>query len=591
MSFLQLRSRYINKSGISSGVAATTYTVTVTALARIKNVATKTVTAKARVKQLALTKTVTAKGRVKAAGTTVSVTAKARIKNTTTRTVTAKARVKQLAVTKTVTAKARVKTAGTTVTVTAKSRIKQAAVTKTITAKARVKNTATATVTAKARVKGPGVTKTVTALARVKQLAITKTITAKANIASAVTTVTATVTAKARVRSTGVTKTVTSKGRVKQTVGYRLRINESMATAPAIGSIQGDAAWNAGGYILLTPAVNDKHGQWEFNEALPNYFDLSFDMYAGGGNGADAIWFYMGNSASPQHEYDDAGAYHVLFTEYSDIAAVRFYGSSLQSVAFNNLDNATWRTVRIIKRGNRFIVTVDGVATLDVTDSTRTLGGNLFGLAARTGGLNNQHRIKNVTLRYLNTSVDAKARIKQVLTKTTTAKARVKSAGTTMTVTAKARVKVLAVTRTLTAKARVKLLALTKTITSKARIKAAGQTVTVSAKARVKLPVTQTVYAKARVLYNRAVSVTARARVRGIGTTVTISAKARIKRLATTRTISAKASIFNIGRLKFYKLFNLEHQSRKTTAQSNFTKRRKYTPETGNYTNRPVQYK
>lgn len=590
MSFLQLRSRPISKTGISSSPPATTYTVTVTAKARVKLTVSQTVTAKARVRQLGITKTVTVKARVKTSGTTKTVTAKARIKNTTTRTVTAKARIKNTT-TRTVTAKARVKQLAVTKTVTAKARIKTAGTTVTVTAKARVKNTTTRTVTAKSRVKTLAVTKTVTA--------------------------------KGRVKTTGTTKTVTAKARVKQTRGYEPFLNESMAAAPSKGTLKNSAVWNAGGYLRLTPVAYSDKGHWEFDQVLPSYFDLSFDIWAGGGDGADAIWFYMGNSSTPNHEIDDTGAYHVYFSEYNNQAAIRFYGSELAAYPYNNFDDSTWRTIRIIKRGNRFIVSMDGTVIMDLTDSTRTLGGTLMGFGARTGGLHNEHRIKNVTMRWLGTSIDGRARVKQVVTKTATAKARVKGLGVTKTVTAKARIKTPAVTKTVTAKAsitgsvttltktvtakarvkslgatrsvtskaRVKKLAQTATVAVKSRIKTSGTTTTVSSKARVKLTLSRTLQAKARVLYNRTTTVTARVRVRSTGTIKTVGAKARVKRLSTTRTVSAKANVLSIGRLKFYRLFQLDDNRRNYSREERFTKRRDYSKRNGNYINIPVQYK
>lgn len=260
---------------------------------------------------------------------------------------------------------------------------------------------------------------------------------------------------------------------------------------------------------------------------------------------------------------------------------------------------------------------VKNVATQTVTAKTRVKGPGI------TKTVTAKARVKQVSVPQ---TVTAKATIQSATTTntaTTTAKARVKTAGTTVSITAKARVKLINITKTATSKARVKLAAITKTLTSKARVKTAGTTVSVTSKARVKQAsitttvtaksrvkrvaevasvtaktrvkssgviktvqamarvkqqLTVSVYAKARVLYNRAITVTSKARVRSSGTTVTISAKARIKRNAATVTVSAKANIFNIGRLKFYRLFN-------------FTSQKNFTAQTGKYTNRPVQFK
>ena len=131
---------------------------------------------------------------------------------TNTKTVTAKARVKQGGVTKTVTSKGRIFQPGVTKTVTAKARVKQTDVTKTVTAKAKISILNTKTVTSKARIKQGGVTKTVTARGRIAATTATKTVTAKARVKS--TGVTKTVTSKARLKTFGVTKTLTARGRI-----------------------------------------------------------------------------------------------------------------------------------------------------------------------------------------------------------------------------------------------------------------------------------------------------------------------------------------------------------------------------------------
>lgn len=392
----------------------------------------------------------------------------------------------------------------------------------TVTAKARVKKLAvTATATAKARVKGLGVTKTVTAKARVKQLALTQTVTAKARVKQAV------------------TKNITSKARIVIDGAYCI-VNETLQNTPT-GTLSGSATFDdTNDYVVLTSADNSIYGRLEYSGNLGTDFDVVFDFFAGGGNGADATFFYFGASSLPNSEDDNTGGYVIALDEYDgNTIQLKFAGTDVTSSvsAGVEIDDSTWRTARIEVRGQTFRIYLDDSLKFEYTDSVRTLGGNLFGWGARTGGLNNEHRIREISV----CSATATSTFQKY-------------------VDSKARVKKQAVTKNITAKARTKVSAVTKTVTSRAMVKK-SLSVFVQSMARVKHDaVAVSMYARTRVKYNVSKTFTAKARLIVFGVTRTVQAKADVKK-TTERTITARASVNNIGSLRFWKLHRFERQA------------------------------
>ena len=144
---------------------------------------TKTIQAKARVKQPNITKTIQAKARVKQPSIAKTVQAKAKIVTEKVKEIQAKASIKRFDISKTVSVKADIKQPNITKTIQAKARVKQPNISKTIQAKARVKQPSIAkTVQAKADIKQSGILKSILAKSRIKQGGIIKTIQARARI-------------------------------------------------------------------------------------------------------------------------------------------------------------------------------------------------------------------------------------------------------------------------------------------------------------------------------------------------------------------------------------------------------------------------
>lgn len=184
-------------------------------------------------------------------------------------------------------------------------------------------------------------------------------------------------------------------------------INEPMAIPPRRGTLANNATFIPG-YLRLTEAVNDQRGYFYFNEIFPDFIQTNFDIWAGGGNGADAMWFFFGGDGYFFHDEQgqDTNCYLISFDEYGgdlggNTIQILFDGTLLTYVTVPfDFDDSTWRTARVrIRRGatqTRITVYIDGTIYLDFTENNRTLAGNYFGWGARTGGLNNEHRIRNI---------------------------------------------------------------------------------------------------------------------------------------------------------------------------------------------------
>ncbi len=176
-------------------------------------------------------------------------------------------------------------------------------------------------------------------------------------------------------------------------------ISETFASTPdqTLIEIGADAVWNAGGYLQLTTAANDKKGWMGYIGVLPDDFVTTFDIYANGT--ADGINFYFGCTGNDGNAEQANGGYHCFYDEYHGEVALWFNGTKLTSTAVASMGDGTFRTARVERiGGTRFKMDIAGVNKIDYTDSARTLIGKQFGWGARTGGLNAEHRYKNVTL-------------------------------------------------------------------------------------------------------------------------------------------------------------------------------------------------
>ncbi|HXC05313.1 MAG TPA: hypothetical protein VNZ86_11210, partial [Bacteroidia bacterium] len=170
--------------------------------------------------------------------------------------------------------------------------------------------------------------------------------------------------------------------------------------ASPIPTLGGNAAFSAGNGIQLTSATNNQSGSinWNFNQ-LP-YEEIEFNTKAGGGSGADGVWFYSYADSAPTTEYgcnvtpvsgcngtnNFTNGYIIYFSEFHGCVGIT-YGpfkdgnqcnngggtsltgaSPLVSTAVANLADNQFHAIDIVIRENEIIVRRDGVTLLDYRD-------------------------------------------------------------------------------------------------------------------------------------------------------------------------------------------------------------------------------
>lgn len=175
-------------------------------------------------------------------------------------------------------------------------------------------------------------------------------------------------------------------------------VDQSIDANPTVGTKVGDTTFVAtdGGYLRTQAATNFTSGRYNFTGNLAQDFYCKFDAWAGGGSGADALWFHWGAIADPTQEDSDQDQYAIVLSEFADQIQIRYAGAVVTSSAFASLDNSTWRTVEILVQGDNIKVWIDTVSIFDYNDTTRTLGGTTYGWGGRSGSTNNEHRIRNL---------------------------------------------------------------------------------------------------------------------------------------------------------------------------------------------------
>jgi len=182
--------------------------------------------------------------------------------------------------------------------------------------------------------------------------------------------------------------------------------------SPPSGTLKGSAVHVATrGYVELTPNKNNQSGQLEYQLNPGEGFLASFEFWAGlgtnppGQEGADATWLYSYCTSTPSSEDAAAGGYHFIFDEYNDQIQLKWNGTSLKDNSRTDIDNLSWHKVEVrhwrkAAGGNENTeIWYDGSQVLVYQDSSRDKTGTCFGWAARTGGLNNIHRIRNLRVR------------------------------------------------------------------------------------------------------------------------------------------------------------------------------------------------
>lgn len=178
-------------------------------------------------------------------------------------------------------------------------------------------------------------------------------------------------------------------------VGETLSTDWSEFGSYTTGSLVGDASI-VSDYILLTPAVDSKNGHYDVTSVSRGpEFTVYFRHYAGGGDGADKINFKWGTLGVDYYE--------ISIDEYHDVIRFYFNDAIKQETACSNIDNSTWSNVKItthINNGNIYIKCwFRETLYIDTYITYVEFSTNFFSFYGYTGGLNNEHRIKDIQLK------------------------------------------------------------------------------------------------------------------------------------------------------------------------------------------------
>lgn len=170
-------------------------------------------------------------------------------------------------------------------------------------------------------------------------------------------------------------------------------------TSGFTGTIYGSAT-KLSGYVSLTSNVYSQSGQIEYNLYPGNRMYAAFDTWSGGGNGADAIYFYWGATSRPTHEEASSVAYIFAIDEFNNNELQLVWnGTRLYTKSIGNIDDSTWHSWAVEWINNTITVWRDGVFQFTKIDSARTLSTNSkIGWGGRTGGQNNHHRVRNMKI-------------------------------------------------------------------------------------------------------------------------------------------------------------------------------------------------
>ncbi|MEI6880619.1 MAG: hypothetical protein WCK82_04770, partial [Bacteroidota bacterium] len=167
------------------------------------------------------------------------------------------------------------------------------------------------------------------------------------------------------------------------------------------------------GDLVLTSNTNSIAGYIDFGNiiAQPNAFSANFDMFIGGGSGADGMSFNYGNlnTAGTAGTQAEAGMVNsglaIGFSEISNTIKIYYNKSAVQTYNVSGLQANSYKSVSLT-------ITQDGKLTLVYGGTTICSNYQLpaayltdnksswhYAMAARCGGLNNYHSIKNVVIK------------------------------------------------------------------------------------------------------------------------------------------------------------------------------------------------
>lgn len=164
------------------------------------------------------------------------------------------------------------------------------------------------------------------------------------------------------------------------------------------------------GYLQLTSSALGQSGYlyWTINPG--NSFSCTFEFFTGGGSGADELGFYFGGTAAPSGTYATvSNGYTIVYQEWTSNSGpgIYIYYNNVQLAFYSTatLGNSTWHTTTITFFRNQFRISYDGTTVInyfDTTNRTMTLPNIYMGFNGSTGGLGNNHLIRNIRIAKFN---------------------------------------------------------------------------------------------------------------------------------------------------------------------------------------------
>lgn len=185
----------------------------------------------------------------------------------------------------------------------------------------------------------------------------------------------------------------------ESTVYAKWFIYEDMTSPPA-GTLKGSAYYDAENKrVVLTEAKNYTNGELEYIDTFNSYY-AEFTSYSGDGSGADAVYFYVGATATPTDEDKSVNGYILAIDDWTDDLQIR-YNSTKHYVDTADVHN------RLLHNKAKVIRRADGTYLVELSNElgtisetwTNTPAGSLIGIGARTGGKNDWHILYSLKIK------------------------------------------------------------------------------------------------------------------------------------------------------------------------------------------------
>lgn len=184
-------------------------------------------------------------------------------------------------------------------------------------------------------------------------------------------------------------------------------VQESMLATPS-GTLQSVATYDSvNKWVDLTQTTDSTYGALQYSSSLPFSFTTEAEVQAVRGGGGDAIYMYWGASTTPSIWTTATGGYTVVLYEWLNTVLLTYNGTTIASIAApSDLDDSSWRTLTVVVSKGTSNTNIkiylnrdtgSPTALIDYNDTNRTLGGALYGIAARNGGVSNNHRVRRLT--------------------------------------------------------------------------------------------------------------------------------------------------------------------------------------------------